>query len=186
MKKNKGITLIALVITIIILLILAGIGINFALGEHGILNLAKVAKNEYENAYHNEIEDLDDLYSSILVAGDSKVTLTMDQLNHYIDARIKEQGVGRQRLNLEPETKAFDTTYTAETDGIVYLNSINGKAASYINVYDADDNFLYGEYSGVGNNAYDYRTTVYVPKGCKWVAHAAGTSSKEVTWFKFE
>ena len=67
-ERESGITLIALVITIIILLILAGIGINFALGEHGILNLAKNAKNEYENAekredeafrkYQNEIDEI--------------------------------------------------------------------------------------------------------------------------------
>ena len=40
MKKQKGITLIALVITIIILLILAGVVINLTLGENGIIRLA--------------------------------------------------------------------------------------------------------------------------------------------------
>lgn len=44
MKKNKGITLIALVITIIILIILAGVVINLTLGESGILNRAKNAQ----------------------------------------------------------------------------------------------------------------------------------------------
>ena len=38
--QNTGITLIALIITIIILLILAGVTINFVLGENGILNKA--------------------------------------------------------------------------------------------------------------------------------------------------
>ncbi|MCI8636954.1 MAG: hypothetical protein HFJ36_03755, partial [Clostridia bacterium] len=37
-KKEKGITLIALVITIIVLLILAGIAIATLTGENGILN----------------------------------------------------------------------------------------------------------------------------------------------------
>ena len=38
MKKSKGITLIALVITIIILLILAGVTMQMTFGENGLLN----------------------------------------------------------------------------------------------------------------------------------------------------
>ena len=43
-KKNKGITLIALVVTIIVLLILAGISITMLTGQNGILNRASDAK----------------------------------------------------------------------------------------------------------------------------------------------
>ncbi len=43
-KKNKGITLIALVVTIIVLLILAGISITMLTGQNGILNRAGEAK----------------------------------------------------------------------------------------------------------------------------------------------
>ena len=43
MNKQKGITLIALVITIIVLLILAGISIATLTGENGILKKATVA-----------------------------------------------------------------------------------------------------------------------------------------------
>lgn len=45
MKKSKGITLIALVITIIVLLILAGVSISLTLGENGILKKTVEAKN---------------------------------------------------------------------------------------------------------------------------------------------
>lgn len=45
--KNKGITLIALVITIIILLILAGITIATLTGQNGLLKNAKTAKETY-------------------------------------------------------------------------------------------------------------------------------------------
>lgn len=50
MQRNKGITLVALVITIILLLILSGITIKLTLGEHGILNMAKQAGQNYQNA----------------------------------------------------------------------------------------------------------------------------------------
>ena len=53
-KEEKGITLIALVITIIVLLILAGITLSMVLGPNGIINRAKQAKEETERAALNE------------------------------------------------------------------------------------------------------------------------------------
>lgn len=47
---NKGITLIALIITIIVLLILAGVSIAMLTGDNGILKQAQRAKTETENA----------------------------------------------------------------------------------------------------------------------------------------
>ena len=50
MKNNKGITLIALVITIIVLLILAGVSIAMLTGENGILTQAERSKVDTEEA----------------------------------------------------------------------------------------------------------------------------------------
>ncbi len=50
MRKEKGITLIALVITIIVLLILAGVSINTIFGNDGILKRASQAKNTQDKA----------------------------------------------------------------------------------------------------------------------------------------
>ena len=50
MKKSKGITLIALVITIIILLILAGATMQMTFGENGLLNKVETAKTEQAKA----------------------------------------------------------------------------------------------------------------------------------------
>ena len=50
MKNNeKGITLVALVITIIVLLILAGVTILALSGDNGILNRASQSKSKYRN-----------------------------------------------------------------------------------------------------------------------------------------
>lgn len=49
-RKEKGITLIALVITIIVLLILAGVSIATLTGENGILTQAQTAKEKTEKA----------------------------------------------------------------------------------------------------------------------------------------
>ena len=60
LRKNKGITLIALVITIIVLLILAGVSIAMLTGQNGILSQAQKAKSETENAAKNEAAILDE------------------------------------------------------------------------------------------------------------------------------
>ena len=60
LRKNKGITLIALVITIIVLLILAGVSIAMLTGQNGILSQAQKAKTETENAAKNEAAILDE------------------------------------------------------------------------------------------------------------------------------
>lgn len=49
-KKQNGITLISLVITIVILIILAGVAINLSIGENGIFSKAKEARRQYEIA----------------------------------------------------------------------------------------------------------------------------------------
>ena len=54
-RKEQGITLIALVITIIILLILAGITISAITGDNGIIRNTKNAKEETEIANEKEI-----------------------------------------------------------------------------------------------------------------------------------
>ena len=54
MRNNKGITMIALIITIIVLLILAGISIAMLTGNNGLLEKAKTAKEETKNAEEQE------------------------------------------------------------------------------------------------------------------------------------
>ena len=53
-KSNFGITLIALIITIIVLLILAGVTLNMVMGENGIFGKANNAKNKTEVAQYEE------------------------------------------------------------------------------------------------------------------------------------
>ena len=58
LKRNKGITLIALVVTIIVLLILAGVSIATLSGQNGILNRASEAKEKTAVAQEDENEKL--------------------------------------------------------------------------------------------------------------------------------
>ena len=71
-RKDKGITLIALVVTIIVLLILAGISISMLTGQNGILNRATTAKKQ------TEISQIDEMvkFSAMdaLANGNGKIT----------------------------------------------------------------------------------------------------------------
>ena len=58
LKRNKGITLIALVVTIIVLLILAGISIAMLTGQNGILNRASEAQEKTGTAQTEELVKL--------------------------------------------------------------------------------------------------------------------------------
>ncbi|MEE1531502.1 MAG: type II secretion system protein, partial [Clostridia bacterium] len=54
-RTQKGITLIALVVTIVVLLILAGVSINAIFSENGIINRAKDAQNKMDQATQNDM-----------------------------------------------------------------------------------------------------------------------------------
>lgn len=70
MRNQRGITLIALVITIIVLLILAGVSIAMLTGENGILNKASKSASETNVAADKEaaITDLNAAYTAYMDA----------------------------------------------------------------------------------------------------------------------
>lgn len=79
--KEKGITLIALIITIIVLLILAGVSLNMIMGDNGILKQAKTATVKQRFAKYKEELELG-MYGKITVAG--------EPLKNYIQSMTSE------------------------------------------------------------------------------------------------
>ena len=65
MKNNKGITLVALVVTIVVLLILAGVSINLVLGDNGIVKKAQDAKTKSAEASENDLKGMNSLVSEM-------------------------------------------------------------------------------------------------------------------------
>ncbi|MDO5557694.1 MAG: BspA family leucine-rich repeat surface protein, partial [Clostridia bacterium] len=120
--NSKGITLIALIITIVIMLILAGITINLTLGENGIFQKAKLAKQNYELASAKEKLEMD--YASCQMGG--TVESTMEE---YLLGDLNELEM-YNRLPYNPESDAVtaQTTEAAVVVGekvyCVYLDNI--------------------------------------------------------------
>ena len=91
LKQSRGITLIALVVTIIILLILAGITIGTITGDNGIINKAQSAKEETEIANEKEVVEK----ATVQTMGNNKFgNVEKDGLQDELD---KETGEGKQR-----------------------------------------------------------------------------------------
>ena len=85
-RQEKGITLIALVITIIILLILAGVTINVLIGENGLFNTASYAGEKYQQAGARE-----KLEALLIELQADKITKPEDyDENEYINNKLKE------------------------------------------------------------------------------------------------
>ena len=75
-NNQRGITLIALVVTIIVLIILAGVSINMLVGENGIIRQAQSAKEETKQSQQNEMADLQKLNDYIDVATGNKTYIS--------------------------------------------------------------------------------------------------------------
>lgn len=63
LKNNKGITLIALVVTIVVLLILAGISIVALIGDNGLIKRTQDTKSKWETAEKSDLESLNNIAS---------------------------------------------------------------------------------------------------------------------------
>ena len=93
-NSNKGITLVALVITIVILIILATVAINFALGNNGLINRASDARSMTEEATRNE---------------DQSIVNALAYMNEIID--------GQQTIINPYEDQKYDYAYICN-DGV--------------------------------------------------------------------
>ncbi len=139
MKNNKGITMISLVITIIVLLIVTSIIIGNGLGQMGTKRVnylyadidsisTKIAeyylKNEtlpvYENLYVNSKEELEDLFKSNGATTD--ITNVNDGNEYYV---IDLSKLNNLTLNYGDDYKEWTDTSTAEDFQNIYIiNSV--------------------------------------------------------------
>ena len=89
-KEEKGITLVALVITVIVLIILAGVTIDSLLGEHGIITKAKEASRNMVDASRREEELMDNLLNELLKVENGEDITNPDKAD-YCNLKINMQ-----------------------------------------------------------------------------------------------
>ena len=119
-KSDRAITLIALIVTIIVLLVLAGVTIANVMGNQGVIQKAKIAANNYDTQSANEEMELFLMGLGNDVTGDRLA----DYLKNYIgnngleDFQNNGDGTGQLVLNGKRYTLHFnDLTFTYDGKG---------------------------------------------------------------------
>ena len=150
-QANKGITLIALVVTIVVLIILATVSINTLLGDNGIIARAQKARDSYSNSQKSEDEQMAVLANEMAEydtdnsgsgGGTTKpeegitatvegktVTITKDNVADYL---------GKVVTNYVPTTNSVTiggTEYTVSTKYRLYYVDFDGKYGEKNGVY---------------------------------------------------
>ncbi len=118
-RKNRGITLIALVITIIVLLILAGITIGAITSENGIIQNALSAKEQTEIANEREIVE----EATVRAMGKNKRgNIVRDELQEELD---KLTGEGETIVTTDTEESGYFVKFI--DSGRIYKVNIDGE-----------------------------------------------------------
>ena len=142
--NNKGITLIALVVTIVVLLILAGISIWAITGENGIIKRAQEAKEETESAQVKElveIEALGSYDSNGRFNSDKFIDNVENNLNKY-NPEIKEDEdsvtviIGKNEVVVDKETGEIYDERNVVPRIEIGIYQTNGQAIVQGNNYD--------------------------------------------------
>lgn len=126
-QTNKGITLIALVITIIVLLILAGVTIATLTGENGILTKASEASEQTEIGDEKEKVELS---ATGAIAENNGGEIKRSYLNDELTSYIGTEGIDYTLS--ESETAPFVVKYS--NSGRSYLVDENGNVSEYVDV----------------------------------------------------
>lgn len=116
-RENKGITLLALIVTIIVLLILAGISVSALTGDNSIIKQAGNAKNESENAKEREALEL-----AVVKA------MGKDQRGNIAEDKLRPELEG-YNATIEKIGKRFIVTFN--TSGKKYKIDQNGDIDEY-------------------------------------------------------
>lgn len=150
MRKEKGITLIALVVTIVVLLILAGVSISMLTGENGIVTQASKANEETTIAREQEQVDL----AVVAIRGNDAYTgnNTLNATNLKAELE-KMAGEGSVEVTGDKSLKVTfletQNTYQVKVEEISL--SKNAQVGDYVN-YGKDLGIFVDEYGDISDN----------------------------------
>ena len=116
MKNNKGITLIALIVTIIVLLILAGVSIAMLTGQNGILNRAS------EASYRTKLQD-----AAETISYSASEAITAYYNKAYVDTNATGEASSLQAIISAYNSTEIDSDVTKTPASVTY----NADTASY-------------------------------------------------------
>ena len=157
-NTGKGITLIALVITIVVLLILSGITISLVFGDNGIVKKSQDAKKSYSFAELKEQLLL--LMQDIKInqyATNEKIDIRSEIKNKFENYPIYYDSDNSIRVFTEKGTISLDESYqlTEEKDTSIYKENVAELKASE-DVKEGDIVYTLGYYTRADNGESKY------------------------------
>lgn len=202
LKNKKGITLIALVITIIVLLILAGVSIATLTGENGILSRAKIAEEKKTEAEAQEkdrlssYEDEIDNYNSRSEASKDEVIAalgrrieSLENTNTYSTTDEKVVGTYINGKNIYRKVFVFenDVALSRNWVDLIDVSSLNIEQivnATYVPVQSESNSLLRPIIEPMLIDGYfkvelegSYRSSYTIPKGSSYILEYTKTSN---------
>ena len=161
-KEVKGITLIALVVTIVVLLILSAVAIGLSIGDNGIIKQAQDATDRWKEGSQQEQNALGDLayFINSSTQGPQELSVTVSQTEnsftikveleeenpnmeyeYYVDGELKSKTNSNeytQEVNLEEKEPYIPTGFTHTTgevdSGYVIKDTNNGNEFVWVPV----------------------------------------------------
>ena len=124
-RTENGITLVALVVTIVVLIILAGVSINLVIGNNGIMQKAKEAKESMEQAAKEEQEGL------------SALEERLNSLN-TANAPVLLTGMTPIKFTTPTDTKMGETVETTSDDADWYSYGVKTEEKKWANAKTQD------------------------------------------------
>ncbi|MBR3325008.1 MAG: type II secretion system protein [Clostridia bacterium] len=115
--KQAGITLVALVVTIIVLLILAGVTISLALGDNEIIGKAQYSSNMYANATKNETTMMGEIEENVEILTEDFITTSV---------KIKDKDGKRIKIENIADYYGHEVTYNGLKYQLFFVDK-NGK-----------------------------------------------------------
>ena len=164
LKSKKGITLVALVVTIVVLLILAGVSINLVLGDNGIISKAQEGKTKSAEASENDLKGMNSLIDemeTVLNGGNTEETVPYlpssdfhydtstsvdtglviadSNGNEYVWVVVPKSLYNNTNYNLNNEKKPSSSTdYVNIEHCLQQYTAIYRNGTSYSDIYAAD------------------------------------------------
>ena len=163
MRKEKGITLVALVVTVVILLILAGVSLNLILGDQGLIRKANEGRTNYTNASKEEQALLDYLSDQLdEYAGSSEeipdtetITSNGVLIGGLEDDGFFEYGGKYYKVTYNSSDDSYTSELFAESNEVVFIidtvgvfkTQKNNKWIDWVNSSDYVDFTVYPQFS---------------------------------------
>lgn len=172
MKSNKGITLVALVITVVVMLILAGVAISAIVDGNGLFSKTRQAVGEYENASKKEADQMQEL---------------INEIDEYLTGKDENDDEEGEGIPIETTVQVGDfVNYDAGTwteDDFTKITSSSGnptvnKSTALPTTQGQFGGFTLGQ--SRNSNSTPYNTT-YTPDYSGWRVWEIDESTGEVT-----